>query len=95
MPLDLARLNLAETRTGVAQAFGVGRRQEQDLLARRITRHQHQRGASLLKTRQVIEIAVLSILVVDVGGIGSRRPALDDEQALRPELFRQTRAPRP
>ncbi len=88
------RLVLAEHATVPVLARGIAGRHEQYFPAAHVAGHQHQDRPLLRQPRQVVQIAVLSVLVVDVPRVVPRRGAPQDQHRLRPELPHHASPPR-
>ena len=88
------RLVLREERAGPLLSCRVAILDEQQLAPRLVARHQHEDGAFLRQARQVIEVAVLAVLVIDVERVPLRWRAPQDQHRVGPELFHHARSPR-
>src|SRR5262245_30599560 len=67
---------------------------EKDFFAFLVPRHEHENGVRLINTRQVIKIAVLTELILNVVGVCLLGRAEQDQYRVRSQTLHQPRASR-
>ena len=95
-PVSARRLGARQQASVPVLADRIPLPHEQDLAPRRVAGHQHENRVRLVKPCQVVEVAVLPVLVVDIERVVARRRAQQDGHRLGPErsIIRARRADR-